>query len=137
MNGPIPLLVYVLKDLAFTSIMIRLYVKEFHCFRNNMSVQRYSIQVPNQVKQESKIGRHLKLRKHLDDFRMYPDDSRKYPGEFRKYPDDFRKYPDDFRIYPGEFRKYLDICTLYGVHIEPSISNTKMCIQQHAKANYQ
>jgi hypothetical protein len=54
-----------------------------------MSVQRYSIQVPNQVEQESKLTRHLKLRKH---------------------PDDFRKYSDDFRIYLGEFRKYLDIC---------------------------
>jgi hypothetical protein len=89
-----------------------------------MSVQRYSIQVPNQVEQESKLGRHLKMRKYLgefrkylDDFRMYPDDFRKYQGEFRKYPDDFRMYPDDFRKYPGEFRmysgefrKYLDIC---------------------------
>jgi hypothetical protein len=82
---------------------------------SNMSVQRYSIQVPNQVKQESKLGRHLQLRKYpdnfrnyLEDFRKHLDDFRNYPEDFRKHPKDFRIYPDDFKKYPGEFRKYRD-----------------------------
>jgi hypothetical protein len=90
--------------------------------RNNMSVQRYSVQVPNQVKQESKLERHLRKYQGISEstrtiFRKYPGilESTQTISEstrtiFKKYSGKFRKYPDDFRMYPGEFRKYLDIC---------------------------
>jgi hypothetical protein len=76
-----------------------------------MSVQRYSIQVPNQVKQESKLEMHLKLRKqamlrcmcicmHRQVMHTTSNcvKTRSTPSDC---PDDFYKVPGGFQKAPG------------------------------------